>query len=184
MDGARSLPIARGARPTKADRRKSQAGVILTHAIDLIAAAFAYYLPAYFVNGGILLVYSMVKIGIPVSIKWFGPRRGFDGLFFAVLCGGSVGLLVSSPHLGIFLGIGAWLGTLAGSFIKRRLKIKPGGQAPVLDQLDFVAGATLLGSLVEAPKFEYFLVIALATIFIHRAANILAYRAGLKDVPH
>lgn len=152
--------------------------------IDLIVAAFVYYLPAYFVNGGLLFIYSMIEVGIPVSLRWFGPRRGFDGLFFAIFCGGSVGFLASSFQLGVFLGIGAWLGTLGSSFLKRRLGIKPGAPAPVLDQLDFIMGATLFGFFVEAPKVEYFLIIVCATLFIHRAMNILAYKVGLKDVPY
>jgi CDP-2,3-bis-(O-geranylgeranyl)-sn-glycerol synthase len=156
----------------------------LTSIVDLIAAAFIYYLPAYFVNGGLLFVYSMFEGGIPVSARWFGPRRYFDGLFFAIFCGGSVGFLVSSLHLGIFLGIGSWFGTLGSSFIKRRLGLKPGAPVPVLDQLDFIVGATLLGFLVEASKVEYFLIIICATLFIHRAMNILAYKVGLKDVPY
>ena len=153
--------------------------------INIIIATFAYYLPAYFVNSGLLFFYSSIEgVSFPISVRWFGPRRGFDGLFFAIFCGGSVGLLVSNPYLGVFLGVGSWLGALCGSFIKRRLKIKPGGPAPVLDQLDFIMGATLLGLLVEAPKVEYFLIIVCATLFIHRAINILAYRVGLKDVPY
>jgi len=152
--------------------------------IDLIVAAFVYYLPAYAVNGGMFFVGSMVEGGFPVSTKWIGPRKTFDGLFFAICCGLSVGFLVSSPQLGVFLGIGAWLGTVGNSFVKRQLGIKPSAPAPVLDQLDFVLGATLLGIFVEAPKVEYFLIIVPATFFIHRAMNILAYKAGLKDVPY
>jgi len=153
--------------------------------VDVIIATFTYYLPAYFVNGGLLFFYSTIEgVGIPVSVRWFGPRRSFDGLLFAIFCGGSVGLLVSNPYLGVFLGVGSWLGALGGSFLKRRLGIEPGGPAPVLDQLDFIMGATLLGCLVEAPKVEYFLIIVCATLFIHRAMNILAYKVGLKDVPY
>lgn len=153
--------------------------------VNLIMATFAYYLPAYFVNGGLLFFYNTIEgVGIPVSVRWFGPRRSFDGLFFAIFCGGSVGLLVSNTHLGVFLGVGSWLGALGGSFLKRRRGIKPGGHAPVLDQLDFIVGATLLGSLVEAPKAEHFIIIVFATLFIHRATNIFAYKVGLKDVPY
>jgi len=159
--------------------------VDLASIVDVVTATFAYYLPAYFVNSGLLFFYSTIEgIGIPVSIRWFGSRRNFNGLFFAIFCGGSVGFLFSNFYLGIFLGIGSWLGALGGSFLKRRLGIKPGGPAPVLDQLDFIVGATLLGCLVEAPKVEYFLIIACATLFIHRAMNILAYKVGLKDVPY
>jgi CDP-2,3-bis-(O-geranylgeranyl)-sn-glycerol synthase len=153
--------------------------------IDLIAATFAYYLPAYFVNGGLLVVGACLPRGdIPVATKWLGPHRTFGGLFFAVCCGGSAGLLVSSSTLGVFLGIGVWLGTLGGSLLKRLLEIEHGDPAPVIDQLDFIAGATLLGCFVEPPRVGYLLTIACITPFIHRAANVVAYRAGLKDVPY
>lgn len=153
--------------------------------VDIVVATFAYYLPAYFVNSGLLFFANMIEgVGVPISARWFGPHRGFDGLFFAIFCGGSVGFLVSSLSLGVFIGIGSWLGALGGSFLKRRLGIKLGGPAPVLDQLDFIMGATLLGCLVEAPKVEYFLIIACATFFIHRAMNVLVYKVGLKDVSY
>jgi CDP-2,3-bis-(O-geranylgeranyl)-sn-glycerol synthase len=153
--------------------------------VGAILSTFAYYLPAYFVNSGLLFFdNSMGGLGVPVSIRWFGPRRGFDGLLFAIFCGGSAGLLFSNLYLGVFLGIGSWLGNLGGSFLKRRLGIMPGGSVPGLDQLDFIMGATLLGLFVKAPKVEYFLLIAIVTLFIHRSMNLLAYKVGLKDVPH
>lgn len=152
---------------------------------DLIVGAFAYYLPVYFVNAGLLFVWGcLFGEDIPVAARWLGPHRTFGGMFFAICCGGSVSLLVSSFTLGVFLGLGAWFGALGGSLIKRLLGIKRGDPAPVLDQLDFILGATLLGCLIESPKVEYFLIIVCATLFIHRAMNILAYKVGLKDVPY
>jgi CDP-2,3-bis-(O-geranylgeranyl)-sn-glycerol synthase len=185
LDGVRPLSIARGARSKEIDfQTPPWVSGRLTSVIDLIVAAFVYYLPAYSVNAGMLFVGSIVEGGFPVSTKWLGSRKTFDGLFFAICCGLSVGFLVSSPQLGIFLGIGAWLGTLGGSLVKRQLSIKLGAPAPVLDQLDFIIGATLLGLFVEAPRVEYFLIIICATPFIHRAMNILAYKVGLKNVPY
>lgn len=86
---------------------------------------------------------------------------------------------------------GAMLGDLLGSFIKRRLNIPRGAKAPVLDQLDFVAGTILL-SLVAIPVggsffqlgIVYIVTILVLTPFIHRIVNKLAYKIKIKAVPH
>lgn len=153
--------------------------------LNLIVKAFAYYLPAYFTNAGFLLVGTLTrKKSFLISVKWFGSHKGFDSLFFAICCGGAIGLLVSSFTLGVFLGIGAWLGALGGSFLKRRFGIKNGDPAPLLDQLDFIIGSTLVGCFVTPPKIEYLMIIIIMTPFIHRATNIIAYKLGIKDVPY
>lgn len=41
------------------------------------------------------------------------------------------------------LSLGALIGDLTESFIKRRIGFPPGASLPVADQLDFVAGALL-----------------------------------------
>jgi CDP-2,3-bis-(O-geranylgeranyl)-sn-glycerol synthase len=154
--------------------------------LDLILEAFIYYLPAYFVNGG-MLVYGFFfppEKDLRVSTKLFGPNKTFGGLLFAIACGGIVGLLVSSFWLGVFLGIGTWIGTLGGGFLKRRLGIKPSDSAPIIDQLDFVFGATLLGYFILPPKIEYFLIILFLTPPLHKVFNILAYKMGIKNVAY
>lgn len=152
---------------------------------DLIVGAFAYYLPAYFAEASFQFVWGCLsREDIPVAARRLGPHRTFGGMFLAICCGGSVGFLVSSFTLGVFLGLGTWFGALGGSLIKRLLGIKRGDPALVLDQLDFILGATLLGCLVKSPKVEYFLIIACATLFIHRAGNILAYKVGIKHIPY
>ncbi|MEX2680777.1 MAG: CDP-2,3-bis-(O-geranylgeranyl)-sn-glycerol synthase [Candidatus Sigynarchaeota archaeon] len=86
---------------------------------------------------------------------------------------------------------GAMLGDLLGSFIKRRLNIPRGAKAPVLDQLDFIAGVILL-SLVAIPVggsflqlgIVYAITIVILTPFIHRIVNKLAYKIKIKAVPY
>ncbi len=111
-------------------------------------------------------------------------------------------LLVPSWHLSTYVapsvgGVlralllppGAMAGDLLGSFIKRRLGIPRGRSAPVLDQVDFLAGAFLL-SLVLLPVQEslldidpwYILLIIIITPPIHLAVNKIAYKLRLKDV--
>ncbi len=86
---------------------------------------------------------------------------------------------------------GAMLGDLLGSFIKRRLNIPRGAKAPVLDQLDFIAGTILLslaatgigGSFLQL-GIVYAIAIVVLTPFIHRIVNKLAYKIKIKAVPY
>ncbi len=94
--------------------------------------------------------------------------------------------------LGILLclSFGAMMGDALGSFIKRRLGIKSGGRAFLLDQLTFVLFAWLLLAifypswlLEHFGKIVPLLTILVLTPLIHRSVNILAYKMGKKDVP-
>ena len=88
------------------------------------------------------------------------------------------------------LSIGAMGGDSIGSFIKRRIGIKSGGRAFLLDQLMFVIIAWLFTYIFFPWWFleHFWNIIAILTIFIltpllHRSINILAYKMGKKDVP-
>ena len=54
--------------------------------------------------------------------------------------------LIQGIVVGFLLGFGGLIGDALGSFIKRRLGIKRGQPAPILDQLDFLLVALLLVS--------------------------------------
>jgi hypothetical protein len=75
---------------------------------------------------------------------------------------------------------------LAGSFVKRRLRLKAGQPSLLLDQLPFLlfalAAVWPLGiAFVFAPASLIFLI--LATLVLHRGANAFAHASGLKRVP-
>jgi CDP-2,3-bis-(O-geranylgeranyl)-sn-glycerol synthase len=87
------------------------------------------------------------------------------------------------------LPLGAMLGDIGASFLKRRTGRERGAPFPGVDQLDFVVGALLLG-FVAAPAWfaETFTlpvlaVVVVATPLLHIGTNALAYVAGLKDEP-
>ncbi len=84
--------------------------------------------------------------------------------------------------LGLALGVGALVGDAVGSFIKRRIKIGRGKPAPFLDQLDFVVGALILASLVVIIPLNLVILIIIISVFLHLAANSIAYFLGIKDV--
>ena len=162
--------------------------------------------------GGIiqlLVIYlpAMVANGVPVILKgkrpidmgknWFDGRRilgdgkTWEGLVAGVTAGLVVGALEwvliderSYILYGLVGGLGAMMGDILGSFIKRRMGIPRGEPLPIIDQLDFYFGATLLLYLVGV-EMSIMIVTVLAIIiyFLHRITNHVAYRLGLKRVP-
>jgi len=128
--------------------------------------------------------FSGVLIGlilIGISSFWDPVNYGGFGPFWS-----NVGVLFT-------LAFGALLGDLTGAFIKRRLGMERGQKAPILDQYDFVAGAFLITALffpdwVYANYIEGWHIAALIFIIvimfvIHRTANIIAYKMGVKKEP-
>lgn len=88
----------------------------------------------------------------------------------------------------LFLAIGALVGDLVGSFIKRRMNLKSGDRFPFFDQLGFVLFALLFASIV-APQLGYligidgFVFLIAVSYCAHVFFNWLAFKIGLKDVP-
>ncbi len=89
------------------------------------------------------------------------------------------------------LSVGALLGDLIGSFIKRRLGMKRGQSAIGMDQLGFVITGFFLVWLfypwVTTISFDLFLLYVVFLIpvsfIVHVSANVVAYLLRLKDVP-
>jgi CDP-2,3-bis-(O-geranylgeranyl)-sn-glycerol synthase len=94
------------------------------------------------------------------------------------------------PLAAVFaLPLGAMVGDIGASFLKRRIGRERGAPFPGIDQLDFVVGALLLTAPVA---FDWFTdtftvpvlaVVLLLTPVLHVATNGLAYTLGLKDEP-
>lgn len=103
-------------------------------------------------------------------------------------------MLLCFGLIGAWMGFGAIMGDLLKSFIKRRIKIKPGQPLIFWDQVDFVIGAWvaywllyltgILSNLKEVFDFSVWLLIAgmLITPLLHLTANIVAYKLKWKDV--
>ncbi len=92
-------------------------------------------------------------------------------------------IIAMSPALGLLLGFGAMTGDSVGSFIKRRLKLKRGRPAPLLDQLDFLLGSLLIAPLVINVKLEWFVILIVMTPVIHFAASAIGYLLKVKKEP-
>ncbi len=164
-------------------------------------------LPAYAANGFPTLANG--KIPMDWRKKWidgeriFGDGKTIEGFSLGLIVGTGVGILetilypflnsyanqfgVQMPQMSIFIGfiipLGALCGDLAGSFIKRRFRLPRGADAPVLDQLNFVAGVIFFAYFFTEISFWMVVIMALMTPIIHRTANIIAFWLKIKKVP-
>jgi len=157
---------------------------------DWVSALYII-LPTYCANGAPVIFGGGTPIDFGRNFvdgeRILGDHKTFRGFISGLIVGTIVGAFcsyVSSKDLlavAVPASLGALLGDLVGAFVKRRLKIKPGGSLPVLDQLDFVIGAIMLVSLFSPISLPVVLIILLVTPPIHLLTNIGAYVLGLKD---
>jgi len=153
-------------------------------------SALYIILPAYCTNGAPVIFGGGQPIDFGLKL-WDGERvlggnKTFRGFIAGLVVGTIVGVVCSyafSKNLLIIAvpaSLGALLGDLAGAFLKRRLKIEPGGALPIVDQLDFVIGAVLFVSLFSRVSLGSVLILFLVTPPIHFLTNVGAYLLGLK----
>jgi CDP-2,3-bis-(O-geranylgeranyl)-sn-glycerol synthase len=154
-------------------------------------SALIILVPTYCTNGAPVLFGGGKAVDLGRSFsdgeRIFGDHKTIRGFVSGLIVGVVVGL-VESLALGQFFflvamlaSLGALVGDLAGAFLKRRLKIKPGGSMPGVDQLDFVVGATLAVSAVFSLSLATVLILLLVTPPIHFLTNVGAYFLGLKS---
>jgi len=157
---------------------------------DWITALYII-VPTYCTNGAPVIFGGGQPIDLGRSL-WDGERVLGDHKTIRGFAGGlAIGFVVAlaeysvvSPNLlsvAFLASVGALFGDLAGAFLKRRLKMKPGAPFPALDQLDFVLGALLLVSTVYPLTLGSLLILILVTPPIHLLANVGAYSLGLKS---
>ena len=94
-----------------------------------------------------------------------------------------------SSRVAVALPLGAMLGDIGASFLKRRTGRQRGAPFPGVDQLDFVVGALVLAAIVHWPWFvdvfelPVLVVVLVVTPVLHVSTNWIAYQLGLKDEP-
>lgn len=153
-----------------------------------------FILPAWVANGAPVIFGGGAPIDLGRKVggkRIFGNHKTIRGLVAGLLSGfiiaGAVSIFL--PELlatGIALTIGTHFGDLFGSFVKRRLNKKEGSSWALFDQYLFLAFAFLF-----ALPFVFHtqlnpigvLVIVVLTGVLHRATNVMAHRAKIKEVP-
>ncbi len=157
--------------------------------LETLASVLLFIGPSYVANAAPLLLGGGTPLdrgrnfvdGQPI----FGTHKTVRGLFAGIIAGTAMGLAESlfDPRLllgGFMIALGAVLGDLVGAFVKRRLKIVPGKPFPILDQLDFVLGGLVLGTLFFPMSWLSILLVVVVTPPIHLGTNYGAYLLGIK----
>lgn len=183
--------------------------------IDIILLAFWLMLPAYIANPAAALFGGGKPIDFGKKFwddkRIFGDGKTYRGFVVGCAVGAIVGLIqvLIAPYLAPYVSgiidptlllhtsyialltmpVGALLGDLTKSFLKRRLGFKRGAMLPLADQLDFVLGAWIL-TLIFDPMWvvvnftlSVMLVVLVMTPVLHLATNFIGFKMGKKDVP-
>jgi len=170
-----------------------------------IGYAFWFILPAYVANafpvifgGGLAMdMGRRMPDGKPI----FGTHKTIRGFAAGLIAGvlTSAAQTVSLQYLklsdfmlpfqfnvliGLMITLGALMGDLVHSFVKRRMGLVEGAPLWVADQLDFVVGAILFSFLVASPlPLLTVVIIFVITPPIHLLTNFIAYLLGAKKTP-
>jgi CDP-2,3-bis-(O-geranylgeranyl)-sn-glycerol synthase len=178
--------------------------------LELVAVAFWAMLPAYVPNNVAVLAGGGAPIDSGRTMggrRLLGDGKTWRGTAVGTLAGfvlaqaltalapvvlRTTGVAVPTfPVTAAFgLAFGAMLGDIAASFLKRRTGRERGASFPVVDQLDFVAGALGCAALLDFAWFSTTFslpvlgVVVVLTPVLHVATNVVAYVLGLKDEPY
>lgn len=170
----------------------------------ILLKAVWFILPAYVANSvaiDVSVVPFLKRFNTPVDFgrSWWGKRilgdgKTWRGLIAGVISGTSVGFLQSifrpdsilpimSVKLAFLLSLGALLGDMGASFLKRRSGFERGEVIPFLDQLDYIVGAFFFAWIIIPVDFNMFIVVAIVTLPLHVISNIVAWALKIKKVP-
>lgn len=162
--------------------------------------------PAYAANGFPPLARGSHPMDLNKSLgknRIFGNGKTFEGFGLGLLAGFLIGALetflfpslnsyaaqygVQLPTINLLVGFliafGALCGDLAGSFIKRRFGLNRGADVPLLDQWNFIIGATIFVYFFTQITVWMFLIMLLITPIMHRTANFIAFKIKIKKEP-
>ncbi|MEM4823239.1 MAG: CDP-2,3-bis-(O-geranylgeranyl)-sn-glycerol synthase [Acidilobaceae archaeon] len=163
--------------------------------VDSVIEGLIVILPAMVANAAPVL--SKGKKPIDFNKKFIDGRRllgdgkTWEGLIVGLTAGTITGLILALImresiliEIGILASLGAMIGDIIASFIKRRLRLERGEPAPILDQLNFYIGAVIV-LYIAGYRFTLAILLILAIIsgLLHILANIVAYKLKLKRVP-
>jgi len=139
---------------------------------------------------GVTLLYFK-KYNWPIDFKMksvdgnriLGDGKTMFGFLIGVICGTLVGIIQGRAVLGFLLSLGTMVGDSIGSFIKRRLRVKQGKNAPLIDDTIFVIVAFFFVYPFYSFPFYYLPLSVVAAPILHKIANIFAHKVKLKEVP-
>ncbi len=156
--------------------------------LTLIIDSLWYILPSYIANmspvifgGGVPLDFNKRFID---GRRILGSHKTVRGFISGVICGTVVGIAQGRTLQGFLLSLGAMIGDMVGSFVKRRLNIEEGGSVPLLDQEGFLIFSILFAYPIENIDIYSIIFLVLLTPLLHKGTNVVAYYLKLKEVGH
>ncbi len=161
---------------------------------EVILYPIIYIWPAYVANGAPVLFGKGKRMPLDLNKKVggkpiFGKHKTVRGLIGGLLSGFIMAgveslFLPYMLYVGIALTIGAHIGDLLGSFIKRRMNHKEGARLFVIDQYLFLIAALAVAfPLGYLPNIYGIVFLFILTGILHPLTNFLAHRLGIKNVP-
>ncbi|RLE63615.1 MAG: CDP-2,3-bis-(O-geranylgeranyl)-sn-glycerol synthase [Thermoprotei archaeon] len=165
--------------------------------IDLVLETLIFIFPSYVANATPLIATKLLNKQTPIdrgklfidNRRILGNGKTIEGSLTGIAMGTLCSIILQYLQLhsfrgGVIMSIGAILGDLLGSFIKRRLNIPRGKPLPILDQLSFLLTAEAMYWLLIGSLPMYILLISVViTLILHPLSNVIAYILGLKQVP-
>ena len=159
--------------------------------LDKIASLI---IPCYIANATPLITAKIIGKTHPLDARRYfidgrrllGDGKSIEGFVTGILAGTLAGMLWNKDLVfqAFILSLGSMTGDAVGSFIKRRIGLKRGDPAPLLDQLSFIVMALIFYTLSGGTlTFTEALIILLLTPPVHILTNYIAHRLGLKDKP-
>jgi CDP-2,3-bis-(O-geranylgeranyl)-sn-glycerol synthase len=172
----------------------------MTITIIDIAAAMWFIFPAYCANAAPVIFGGGKPMDFGKNFfdgkPFLGSHKTWRGFFAGLIVGTLVGVVQTliyeqvlfeypqfqySILLAFVMSLGALIGDLIESCIKRRISRSPGSSLPIADQIDFILGAFLFSFLVSPPSLSAALIILLITIPIHLLTNMGATLLNMKN---
>ncbi len=169
--------------------------------LNLLLDSIIFFLPAYIANAmpvianGLKIFKGLAK---PINKKVFGESKTYRGFFVGIIGALIIGLiqfafglynfstwennLMFTLLLSFYLGFGALFGDLIKSYFKRRIGIKSGKPWIIFDQIDYVIGGLLVGSLIVVPPLELIIILLIISPLFALLSNIIAYKLKMKKV--
>ncbi len=163
--------------------------------LHTIGEAIWFIFPAYVANATPVVLGGGPPIDfnkkLPDGNRILGDGKTILGFITGLLGGSIFGILQHLAYgrlggwgIAILLSLGALIGDMVGSFLKRRRGLARGSPMPGLDQLEFIVGAVLVGSLIVVPRWEMLVVLLVFTPLIHLGTNLVGYKLGFKSEPY
>lgn len=156
------------------------------------------FLPSAFANMSPVIFSRINFLNFPINKKLFGENKTYRGLFFGTILSIIIVFLqrISSALFykieilnyneinffifGFLMGIGALLGDLLKSFIKRRLKIPAGKPLPVFDQIDWIIGCLIILNFYTKLTIGFIISSILVLGILHFLINIISYKLKIR----